>query len=111
MSHANQLGIAANVLGAAVALLEVSRTQQGEEGPIVYFPTVEDKDTAKPIFHEVNGTILNLREIALVRKALNTDLCLVIYLRCGVKTETAKFSYMIDLEQAYRDLVTALQAI
>lgn len=111
MSTANQIGIAANVLGAAITLLEVARSQQGEGESIIYFPAVEDKDTAKPIFHEINGTTFNLREVALVRKALNSELCLVIYLRCGVKTETAPFSYASDLERAYQKLSTALQSI
>lgn len=108
MSYSSQMGIAANVLASTTALLEASQQQNGDDSPILHIP---EPSTCKPIWYEVNGSLIDLREITVIRKALNGNLNFVYYLRSGVKCSTHPFKYRYELDEAYLEIMDKLQNI
>ena len=102
MNSSDSLSSAANLLSVASSLATLGQQDQSNPsfnpGPI----------TQRPKFYEVNGTVVNLYDISLIRKARNNEMCIVIYLRNGARTETSNFKYKVDYEKEYNRLAEAL---
>lgn len=102
MNSTDSLSSTANLLSAVSSLATLDQHGQGgpysNPGPIAQ----------RPKFYEVNGTVINLYDISLIRKARNNEMCIVIYLRNGARTETSNFKYKVDYENAYKKLAEAL---
>lgn len=107
MSPASVLSSSANLVSAAATLINMDNNSKPPNQQTVQIPITK----LSPVFIELNGTLVNLRDISLIRKANNKSKCFVIYLKQGMRCETKHYAYQVDFLQDYDQVLAILDSV
>lgn len=107
MNTASMLSSSANLVSAAATLINTDNNSAPTNQQTVQIPISK----LPPVFIELNDTLVNLRDISLIRKAKDKSKCFVIYLKQGIRCLTRHYEYNADFVRDYSQVLAMLNSM
>jgi hypothetical protein len=107
MNSAGLLSNTANLVSAAATLISMDNnsTQPNQQTVQISISKLP------PVFIELNDTLVNLRDISLIRKAKDKSKCFVIYLKQGIRCLTRDYEFNSDFLRDYSQVIAMLNSM
>ena len=107
MNTASMLSSSANLVSAAATLINTDNNSAPTNQQTIQIPISK----LPPVFIELNGTLVNLRDISLIRKANDKSKCFVIYLKQGIRCLTQHYEYQANFLRDYGQVLAMLNSM
>lgn len=114
MKPSDVLSMSANLVSASASLIDAHNTiNQPTAAPAPAKPkpssSFTSPQTTKNAFVELNGTLLDLNQVILIRKAKNNTNCFVMFMQNGLREETADYRSSLELDKDFAKINAMLK--